>query len=393
MTASPTRLKSITPSEMRAGLIRLLICSCLLLESTAASGIEFDSSEKELILQHGPWPMALAQDSSNHASGNPLAIQLGERLFFDHKLGNDSKLSCASCHDPGQGFADGRITGQGRITLARNTPTLFNLKSNRWFGWGGENDSLWAQSIRPMLAVTEMASSATKIRTLISEREQYNELYQLAFGQSPKTEMAERVLVNTGKALAAYQETLVSERSDFDDFRDALQDGDQDAMNLYPESAQRGLRLFIGAGRCNLCHFGPRFSNGEFADVGIPYFIDGGVDAGRYGGIQQFSANPYNRLGNYNDGDPAHNAVSSTHVRPNHRNWGEFKVPGLRGVAATAPYMHNGSLPALRDVVNHYSALDEERLHSDGEKILRPLNLTAAQIDDLVSFLRSLGEY
>jgi cytochrome c peroxidase len=80
-------------------------------------------------------------------------------------------------------------------------------------------------------------------------------------------------------------------------------------------------------------------------------------------------------------------------VRQTHRNWGEFKVPGLRGVAVTAPYMHNGSLPALQDVVNHYSALDEERLHSDGEKILQPLNLTSPQIDDLVSFLRSLGEY
>jgi len=151
------------------------------------------------------------------------------------------------------------------------------------------------------------------------------------------------------------------------------------------------LRIFIGEGRCNLCHFGPRFSNGEFADVGIPYFIEGGVDAGRYVGIQEVKANPYNLLGKYNDGDPDENAVSSAHVRQTHRNWGEFKVPGLRGVAATAPYMHNGSLPTLREVVNHYSKLDEERLHSDGEKILRPLNLTPDQIDDLVSFLRSLG--
>ena len=371
---------------------RFFICSCFFIASTAAVGLEFDSVEQSLILQHGPWPVSSVNDSSNRVSGNPAAIQLGERLFFDHDLGADSNLSCASCHDPGQGFADGRITGQGRITLARNTPTLLNLKANRWFGWGGENDSLWAQSIRPMLAATEMASSPEKIKTLITGREQYRELYQSAFGHSSKISTNEEVLVNTGKALAAYQETLVSERSDFDEFRDALQNGDQDAMDRYPESAQRGLRIFIGEGRCNLCHFGPRFSNGEFADVGIPYFIDGGVDAGRYGGIQQVRANPYNLLGKYNDGDPGQNAVSSSHVRQNHRNWGEFKVPGLRGVAATAPYMHNGSLPTLRDVVNHYSRLDEDRLHSNGEKILRPLNLTSPQIDDLVSFLRSLGE-
>lgn len=111
----------------------------------------------------------------------------------------------------------------------------------------------------------------------------------------------------------------------------------------------------------------PRFSNGEFADISIPYFIEGGVDAGRYGGIQQVRANPHNLLGKYNDGDPAQNALSSSQVRQTHRNWGEFKVPGLRGVAVTAPYMHNGSLPTLPDVVNHYSAFDAEPLHSDGE--------------------------
>jgi cytochrome c peroxidase len=377
---------------MLPALNRFLVCCFLFFASTTAAGLEFSAAEQALILQHGPWPMSLADDSSNRASGNPAAIRLGERLFFDHDLGGDSKFSCASCHDPGQGFADGKILGQGRVTLTRNTPTLLDLKANRWFGWGGENDSLWAQSIRPILETTEMASSLEGVKALIMAREQYRRLYQAAFGNSPENETGVVVLVNTAKALAAYQETLVSERSDFDEFRDAMQNSDQQAMNRYPESAQRGLRIFIGEGRCNLCHFGPRFSNGEFADVGIPYFIDGGVDAGRYGGIQQVRANPYNLLGKFNDGDPAQNATSSAHVRQTHRNWGEFKVPGLRGVATTAPYMHNGSLPTLRDVVNHYSTLDEERLHSDGEKILRPLNLTQEQIDDLVSFLRSLGE-
>jgi cytochrome c peroxidase len=375
---------------MLPALYRVFICGCLVFASSAAVGLEFSAAEKLQILQHGPWPMPHVADDSNRASGNSAAIRLGEGLFFDHDLGADSNLSCASCHDPGQGFADGKVTGEGRVMLARNTPTVLNLGANRWFGWGGENDSLWAQSIRPMLAADEMARSAEEIRTLITGREQYRELYQAAFGKGPGNATVEEVLVNTGKALAAYQETLVSERSDFDEFRDALQNDDAGAMSRYAESAQRGLRLFIGEGRCNFCHFGPRFSNGEFADVGISYFIDGGVDAGRYGGIRQLRANPYNLLGKYNDGDPARNALSSSHVRRTHRNWGEFKVPGLRGVASTAPYMHNGSLSTLRDVVRHYSTLDEERLHSDGEKILRPLNLTQAQIDDLVSFLRSL---
>ena len=101
--------------------------------------------------------------------------------------------------------------------------------------------------------------------------------------------------------------------------------------------------------------------------------------------------NPYNLSGKYNDGDPELNAVSSRQVRLSHRIWGEFKIPGLRAVAMTAPYMHNGSLATLGDVVLHYSNLDEQRLHIDGEKILRPLNLSESQVDDLVSFLQSLG--
>jgi cytochrome c peroxidase len=163
-------------------------------------------------------------------------------------------------------------------------------------------------------------------------------------------------------------------------------------MDRYPESAQRGLKIFIGRGRCNLCHLGPGFSNGEFADVGIGYFTPAGVDPGRYRGIRQLRKNPFNLSGRYNDGDAGDNAVSSRQVRLTHRNWGEFKIPGLRAVAMTPPYMHNGSLPDLHAVVNHYSNLDEERLHTDGENILRPLNLNASEVDDLVSFLRSLGE-
>lgn len=372
--------------------IQLLFFTAAALLFGRAGAVEFNAVEREQIAQHGPWPMQFAGDSSNRVSENEQAIRLGEALFFDHELGIDSKFSCASCHDPGKAFTDGLKTAQGRVRLDRNTPSLLNLKANRWFGWGGENDSLWAQSIRPILAADEMANHPDHVRELLLSRQRYRQFYLQAFAAEVGSENSEKVLVNVGKALAAYQESLVSQRTEFDDFRDALLAGDQAAMSRYPESAQRGLKLFIGAGRCNLCHLGPRFSNGEFGDVGISYFTADGVDAGRYGGVQQVRTNPYNLLGKYNDGDPGQNAVSSSHVRLTHRNWGEFKIPGLRAVAATAPYMHNGSLPTLRDVVLHYSNLDEERLHTDGEKILRPLQLSDAEIVDLVSFLRSLGE-
>lgn len=371
---------------------RLLCCLCLTVLVSQVHALEFSAAERALIEQYGPWPPSLPADSSNAVSGNEDAIRLGEMLFFDHALGNDSKLSCASCHDPGRGFTDGRVTGQGRRSLSRNTTSLLNLKANRWYGWGGEGDSLWQQSIRPILAPDEMAATAQWVREVLLTRDRYRQLYRDAFGSSVAEDDSELVLVNAGKALAAYQETLVSPRGGFDDFRDALVKGDRAGIEAYPQSAQRGLKIFIGKGRCNLCHLGPKFSNGEFADVGISYFVDNGVDAGRFRGIEELRASPYNLLGKYNDGEPSQNAVSTRQLHSTQRNWGEFRIPGLRGVAMTAPYMHNGSLKSLREVVTHYSELDVERLHAIDQGLLRPLKLSSREVDDLVSFLESLDD-
>ena len=377
---------------IRVRLNRLIPGLLSLVCSIPAVALEFSDAERALIAQHGPWPPATAADSSNRVSGNPVAIRFGEALFFDHELGIDSRFSCASCHDPGKAFTDGLATAQGRVPLARNTPSLLNLGANRWFGWGGENDSLWAQSIDPILHADEMANHPDHIKEMLLSRSRYRDYYRQAFDSAVADDGSETVLVNVAKALAAYQETLVSKPGAFDAFREALARGDQAAIARYPESAQRGLKIFIGRGRCHLCHLGPGFSNGEFGDIGIDYFTPDGVDAGRYSGIQKLRKNPFNRLGAFNDGDADSNAISTRQVHLTHRNWGEFRIPGLRDVAKTPPYMHNGSLPDLHAVVNHYSSLDEERLHADGEKILRPLNLSASEIDDLVNFLKSLGE-
>ncbi|MEM7563939.1 MAG: cytochrome c peroxidase [Pseudomonadota bacterium] len=356
-----------------------------------AIAVDFSESEIALITAHGPWPPATEMDKSNRVSGNPLAIKLGERLFFDHDLGRDSKLSCASCHDPGLLFSDGKSTAEGRNPMQRNTPTLQNIAFNRWFGWGGESDSLWAQTIRPIVSVDEMAATPESVKRLLQSKAPYRELYHQAFDRPVDEVPAPELLVDVAKALAAYQETFFSAPGEFDQFREALLKGDSVTAAGYPESAQRGLKLFIGEGRCNLCHFGPRFSNGEFANIGVNFFVEGGVDSGRYQGIQQLKSSPYNRLGARNDGDADSNGLSTRQVHLKPRNWGEFKIPGLRGVSMTAPYMHNGSLKTLRDVVKHYSEIDEERLHTDGENILRPLHWNDQQIDDLVRFLETLG--
>jgi cytochrome c peroxidase len=209
------------------------------------------------------------------------------------------------------------------------------------------------------------------------------------FGAPPADD--ERVLVEVAKALAAFQETLTSGRTPFDEFRDALSKGDAAGIAQYPDAAKRGLAIFIGKGSCNVCHAGPAFSNGEFHDTGIPFFIEKGrVDPGRHEGIRRLLASRFNLLGPYNDDAARATATGTRHVALEHRNFGEFKTPTLRNLALTAPYMHNGLLPTLRDVVNHYSSISPDRLHSDGEAILKPLRLSEQESRDLVAFLESL---
>jgi cytochrome c peroxidase len=235
-----------------------------------------------------------------------------------------------------------------------------------------------------------MRSSAAHVSNFV--RGFFSKEYESAFGRKPPDD-DEELLVDVGKALAAFQETLVSGRTPFDDFRDALEKNDPEGMARYPAGAQRGLKIFVGKASCGVCHFGPRFTSGEFADIGVSFFKGkGAVDSGRYGGIGKLKESSHNLLGRFND-DPARSSATSTrHVEQQPRNFGEFRVPGLRNVARTAPYTHNGSLATLRDVVKFYSELNEERLHAGGEKILRPLKLSEEEIQDLVSFLESLSD-
>jgi len=352
---------------------------------------DFTRAEIDRILQHGPWPGPAQRDPSNRVSGRPEAIAFGKALFFEPRLSGNGKSSCATCHLPELLFTDGKARGEGFVQLDRNTPSLLNVRLNRWFGWDGAADSLWSQSLRPIVDRREMAASTTHVGALLRGDRELAERYRKAFDAFPSGDDDE-VTLNVGKALAAFQETLVSGRTPFDEFRDAVERGDAQAAIRYPAAARRGLKIFVGKGNCSVCHFGPNFTNGEFGDIGIPYFVrPGEVDPGRHGGIRKLLESRANLLGKYSD-DPARSSASGTrHVSLEHRNWGEFRVPGLRNVAHTAPYMHNGHLATLRDVVRHYSNLNEDRLHADGEKILRPLRLSEVEEQDLAAFLESLS--
>ena len=374
----------------------------------AASSDGFSAQEIRRIQAHGPWPQPVLRDPSNRVSGNADAIALGRALFFDVRLSGKGDMSCATCHQPQQGFTDGRDRAQGsgsaKKRLDRNTPTLWNAALARWFGWDGGSDSLWGFSIRPILDPDELAATPQHVASLLRTDATLACQYRNAFG-APRTELRkrrasdikiagshdERVLVEVAKALAAYVETLNSGKSEFDQLHDALARGDMATAARYPAAARRGLSIFTGRGQCSVCHFGPNFSNGEFHDVGIPYLAaPGRVDAGRHGGIARVKQDQFNLLGGFSDDASGVAGSRTRHVTQNHTTYGQFKVPSLRNVELTAPYMHNGSLATLRDVVRHYSAIPEDRLHQDGEALLKPLQLTDSEADDLVAFLTTL---
>jgi len=352
--------------------------------------VAFTRAEVEAILSLGP-PPAPARDPSNRVSGMPAAIALGARLFGDMGLSSTGTVSCATCHDPARAFIDGEPRAHGEGPGDRNTPTLVGVAGQRWFGWDGGQDSLWAQSLRPLLDRQEMGANLSHVARRVRDDPALRAQYVVAFGRVPPAD-DEIVAVDAAKALAAYIETLAFPRTRFDDFRDALARDDRDAMKGYPLLAQRGLQIFVGSGNCTMCHGGPRLSHGEFHDVGIGFFVaPGRVDSGRHGGIEKLAKSRYNLLGAFNDDGSHATATSTRHVEAQHRNFGEFRVPSLRGVAQTAPYMHDGSLATLRAVVRHYSNLDENRLHADGERILRPLDLDKYDVDALVAFLETLS--
>ena len=370
---------------------------CALLALGAASAAPFAApaftgDEVRSIAAHGPWPAPWKPDPSNRVSGNKNAIDLGERLFFERRLSSNGQVSCSHCHLPERNWTDGLPRAVGLAEVDRNAPSVVNIRYHHWFGWDGAHDSLWAQSISPILDPRELGMSAAGVATFIRGDPDLACRYRKTFGAAPSGD-DEKILVDAAKSLAAFLETLVSGRTAFDEFRDALLRDDHQAMTHYPEDAQRGLKIFVGKGACDTCHTGPAFTDDEFHDTGTASLVRSGqVDPGRYGGIKKLLGDRMNLLGPYNDDPKRSTAIGTQHASLEQRNFGEFKVPSLRNLESSMPYMHNGSLATLRDVVKHYSEISPDRLHSDGEAIPKPLHLSDGETADLVAFLQTLSD-
>lgn len=270
----------------------------------------------------------------NVPASNPLTpdkIVTGRRLFFDTALSADRSTSCATCHDPARAFTDGRAIAKGvhGATGTRNTPSLINAGNGRLFFWDGRADSLEAQALQPMINPKEMGLSEAEIET--------------------RTGMK---AVDVTNALASYVRTIRSRESRVDYFR-----AGNTAMLTADEQA--GFAIFRGRGQCAVCHGGPDFTDQRFHNTGIGVRNGAGADAGRY-------------------------AISH-----DERDLGAFKTPTLRDVALTAPYMHDGSLATLEDVVEFYARGGNRNPQLDPR--MRPLRLDPTEKRQLVAFLRALS--
>ena len=353
----------------------------------------FTADEERRIRQHSPLP-APPPDTSNARADDPAAARLGHFLFFDPRLSGSGHLSCASCHDPERGFADGRALSEGARRGRRHTPTLWNVAYNRWFFWDGRADSLWSQALKPMESPDEMAGSRERIFRLVRDDGELRGAYEAIFGAFPAAEdraSVNRVFVAVGKALAAHQRRIVSRGSVFDVFAEGLRAGDPARVAALSESARRGLKIFVGRGQCRTCHAGPNFTDGEFHDIGVPPGDGLAPDAGRADGVKRLRGDEFQAGGAFSDDRQGDAARGTAFLDTDAPVRGQVKTPSLRNVAATAPYMHQGQLATLDDVVRYYSTLEGRMPPGPhDEKILVPLRLDQGETADLIAFLESL---
>jgi cytochrome c peroxidase len=354
-------------------------------EERATATPSFSDEEIKTILSHGPWPAPVGPDPTNRVSGKPDAIELGTLLFFDQRLSGSGTKACASCHVPERNWTDNLARGIGMAALDRNTPTIMNLRRQRWYGWDGAADSLWSQSLRPILDARELAATPRHMAGLVRDDEQLSCHYRRVFGAPPSATDDETVFVNVGKVLAAFQETVVSGRTPFDQFREALARGESPSSLSYSTPAQRGLQIFIGKGGCTTCHSGPNFTSGEFFSTGLSRSgAPGTPDPGRDAGIRQLRESRFNLLGPYNDDTMGASAAYTRQVADAGGRVGAFKVPSLRNLMLTGPYGHDGNVETLAEVVRRHAG--------DGQPAGAP-GLTPREQTDLVVFLESLSTF
>jgi cytochrome c peroxidase len=291
--------------------------------------------------------------SSFEKEGNPINTKaaLGKKLFSEKILSKDSTVSCAGCHIPKYAFADTLAfsIGIGGKLTKRNTPSVLNMKNRPYFFWDGRAASLEEQALMPIQNPDEMGLSIEEAVRRLNTSSEYKLLFQKIFRQKPDAK-------NLAAAFAAFEQTLETVNSKFDDW--------SNNMGKLTAQEERGRQLFVGdKAKCFDCHRMEDFTTDEFKNIGL------------------YDERKLNDAGLYN-------------ITKKETDKGKFKTPGLRNVAVTAPYMHNGMFKSLEEVLNYYNSPDwfiENSVNRD-DAFKTPLRLTPQEKKDIIAFLKTLTD-
>ncbi len=314
-------------------------------EPTRAPPLPKDSLPAELPLDAVPLGLARNRPSPDDNQLTPQRVRLGRKLFFDPLLSSDGTVACASCHDPEHGFANNspRAVGiQGKVGT-RNAPSLLNRSYGTSFFWDGRAATLEAQALEPIANPLELGSHVNDVVARLAADSAYRDAFAAAYDGGVTAD-------NLGRALAAFERILLSG----DSLVDRFQAGDASALT---DVQRQGLWVFESRGRCWRCHQGPNYTDEAFHNTGVA----------------SLQAMP----------DRGRQAVTGDEA-----DQGRFKTPSLRDVSRSGPYMHDGSLATLRDVVGFYNRGGGKNARLD--PAITPLGLTPKEVESLVEFLKAL---
>jgi cytochrome c peroxidase len=395
--------------------LAILLAFAALVALAAAAGAGWSREElaqlRELSIANLPPPPA---DPSNRVADDPGAAELGHRLFFDQRLSANGQVACATCHLPEKLFQDGTPLAKGVGTTDRRTMSIIGTAHSPWQFWDGRKDSQWAQALGPLESAVEHGGDRTQYVQLLASK--YRSEYEAVFGRLPdlsglpahagpvqdaraksawealpaqRREAVNGVFANMGKAMAAYERRIEPGAGRFDRYVDAAAAGDRKAMQQALTGDEvAGLKLFLGKAQCVDCHGGPLFTNHAFHNTGVPAPAGLPRDIGRRAGAKQVLQDEFNCLGRFSDAKPQQCGEIRFLAQGSDTQLRQFRVPSLRNVAQRAPYMHAGQLATLREVVEHYNKAPAA---PEGHSELKPLGLSATEIDQLVAFLGTLS--
>jgi cytochrome c peroxidase len=320
---------------------RLMVGALVLAVSVIPAGVIAAQSGSGVRANPALPPVTIPSDNPQ----SDAKVSLGRQLFFEPRLSRDDTISCATCHDPRMAWANHNPvdTGIEGRKGTRNSGTILDAAYMDFQFWDGRARTLEEQALGPIHNPVEMGETLENVVRKLSAIEDYRTQFHTVFGAAVTAD-------GIAKAIAAFQRTVLSGPSAYDRYRE----GDRSAM---PASAVRGLRLFNGKARCRTCHGGPMFSDQGFHNIGV------GMDRPQPDiGRQAVTGDPKDR--------------------------GRFKTPTLRNVALTWPYMHDGSVNTLADVVTFYNrgGIPNPTL----DIFIMPLELTPDEQNDLVAFMEAL---